>query len=114
MLIGYGATAVFPYLAYDSLRGMIATGEIGARDAVRVAHSYRKGINKGLYKIISKMGISTVDSYRGAQLFEAVGLSREVVDLCFAGTPCRVQGTSFRDLHEDQVRLAQAAWNPRT
>jgi glutamate synthase (NADPH/NADH) large chain len=113
VLIGYGATGVFPYLAYDSLRGMIATGEIGARDAVRVAHSYRKGINKGLYKIISKMGISTVDSYRGAQLFEAVGLSREVVDLCFAGTPCRVQGTTFQDLHEDQVRLAQAAWNPR-
>jgi glutamate synthase (NADPH/NADH) large chain len=113
VLIGYGATAVFPYLAYDSLRGMIATGEIGARDAVRVAHSYRKGINKGLYKIISKMGISTIDSYRGAQLFEAVGLSREVVDLCFAGTACRVQGTSFQDLHEDHVRLAHSAWNPR-
>jgi glutamate synthase (NADPH/NADH) large chain len=113
VLVGYGATAIFPYLAYDCLRDMIGTGEIATRDAVRVAHTYRKGINKGLYKIISKMGISTVDSYRGAQLFEAVGLSQEVVDLCFAGTPCRVQGTTFAHLHADQVKLTRSAWNQR-
>ncbi|MFQ5993530.1 MAG: glutamate synthase large subunit [Acidiferrobacterales bacterium] len=113
VLIGYGATAVYPYLAYDCLRDMIRTGEIGAKDAVRVAHTYRKGINKGLYKIISKMGISTVDSYRGAKLFEAVGLSNEVISSCLVGTPCRVQGTSFDDLHNEQQLLARDAWNPR-
>ncbi|MFQ5936290.1 MAG: glutamate synthase large subunit, partial [Acidiferrobacterales bacterium] len=113
VLIGYGATAIYPYLAYDCLRDMISTGEITGRDAVRIAHSYRKGINKGLYKIISKMGISTIDSYRGAQLFEAVGLHEDVIDLCFAGTPCRVQGATFADLHADQGRLARAAWNSR-
>ncbi len=113
VLIGYGATAIYPYLAYDCLRDMIATGEISAKDAVPVAHSYRRGINKGLYKIISKMGIATIDSYRGAQLFEIVGLAREVVDLCFAGTPCRVQGASFADLQADQLRLAREAFNPR-
>ena len=113
VLIGYGATAVCPYLAYDCLRDMIRSGEIAAKDAVRVMHTYRKGINKGLYKIISKMGISTVDSYRGAQLFEAVGLHSEVTELCFQGTPCRVGGSTFDDLHKDQQMLARDAWNPR-
>src|SRR5690606_368760 len=75
--------------------------------------SYRKGISKGLLKILSKMGISTVASYRGAQLFEAVGLADEVVDLCFRGVPSRIQGAGFRDLQADQALLAAEAWNPR-
>jgi len=76
--------------------------------------NYRKGINKGLYKILSKMGISTITSYRGAQLFEAVGLSQEIVDLCFKGTPTRIQGTQFKHLHSDQVQLSKAAFNSFT
>ena len=93
-LIGYGATAVYPYLAYGSLRGMIRSGQIKGIAADKLRRSYRKGINKGLFKILSKMGISTIASYRGAQLFEAVGLSDEVVDLCFRGTTSRVQGAA--------------------
>jgi glutamate synthase (NADPH/NADH) large chain len=112
-LIGYGATAVYPYLAYQCLCDMIASGEITRRHAVDAQHNYRKGINKGLYKIMSKMGISAISSYRGAQLFEAVGLNREVVDLCFHGTTCRIQGTRFHDIEADQKLLAAEAWNPR-
>ncbi len=112
-LIGYGATAIYPYLAFEVLNDMIRSGEIPAGDATLVGINYRRGINKGLYKITSKMGISTITSYRGAQLFEAVGLHREVVDLCFTGTVSRVQGMRFSDLDEDRRRLSWDAWNPR-
>ncbi len=112
-LIGYGATAVYPYLAFEVLDHMIRSGEIGAGDGTQIGINYRRGINKGLYKITSKMGISTITSYRGAQLFEIVGLHDEVVDLCFKGTVSRVQGMRFEDLDEDRRRLAWDAWNPR-
>ncbi len=112
-LIGYGATAIYPYLAYDCLCDMIRSKEIVDKEPVAVMQDYRYGINKGLFKIISKMGISTIASYRGAQLFEAVGLSSEVVDLCFRGTTCRIEGTRFSHLESDQRALARDAWNPR-
>ncbi|MEW5755687.1 MAG: glutamate synthase large subunit [Pseudomonadota bacterium] len=112
-LIGYGATAVFPYLAYEVIRDLCRTGQIPTGNITKLWDNYRKGINKGLYKVISKMGISTVASYRGAQLFEAVGLGGEVVDLCFKGTVSRLQGTGFEDLAFDQQLLAKEAWNPR-
>jgi len=113
VLLGYGATAIYPYLAYASLLGMIRSGEITGMEFSRVGSHYRKGINKGLYKIISKMGISTIASYRGAQLFEIVGLDPEVVDLCFKDTPSRIRGINFKDLESDQKKLAKLAWNPR-
>ena len=83
VLHGYGATLIHPWLAYEVLGDLIRTGEVTGRDYPAVVENYRKGINKGLYKIISKMGISTVNSYRVAQLFEIVGLHDEVVNLCF-------------------------------
>ncbi len=113
-LIGYGATAIFPYLSYHVLAAAHRAGETG--DDVSpsdLAGNYRRGINKGLYKIMSKMGISTIPSYRGAQLFEIVGLHEEVVKLCFPGTVSRIQGARFAQLHDDQLRLAWRAWNPR-
>ncbi len=113
VLIGYGATAVYPYLAYECLCDMVEDGSIEGLDPAKVEHNYRKGINKGLYKIMSKMGISTIGSYRGAQLFEAVGLSREVVDLCFSGTTARIEGTTFEDLEADLLTLRRDAWNSR-
>lgn len=113
VLIGYGATAVYPYLVYETLQGMLRSGEITEDKAAIVGPNYRKGINKGLYKITSKMGISTIASYRGAQLFEIVGLSDKIVEKCFTGTVSRVKGSAFSDLDEDQRRLAQLAWNPR-
>jgi glutamate synthase (NADPH) large chain len=112
-LIGYGASCVYPYLAYASLYEMARNGEIKGKAPEDLAASYRKGINKGLYKIMSKMGISTISSYRGAQLFEIVGLHDEVVSLCFDGTVSRIQGAGFADLEAEQVQLALAAWTPR-
>jgi len=113
VLLGYGATAIFPYLAYQCLYDMVDTGEVKGVEPGVLASNFRKGINKGLYKIISKMGISTIASYRGAQLFEIVGLHDEVVDCCFTGTVSRVQGARFPDLEQDIEALADAAWNPR-
>ncbi len=113
VLIGYGATAIYPYLAYATLLDMADSGEIEEQDHARIVANYRKGINKGIYKIISKMGISTIASYRGSQLFEIVGLHRNVVDLCFTGTTCRIDGANFEDLAEDAAKLNKLAWNPR-
>ena len=114
VLIGYGATAVYPYLAYASLHDMVDTGMIREKTPDEVCHNYRKGINKGLYKILSKMGISTIASYRGAQLFEAVGLHEDVVNLCFKGTTTRLQGSHFTDLENDQKELNKRAWDKRS
>ena len=113
VLLGYGATAVYPYLAYESLHGMLHSGEIADSELRVLAKNFRKGIDKGLYKIMSKMGISTIASYRGAQLFEIVGLHQEVVDLCFTGTTSRIQGADFADLQNEQQLLHNEAWNPR-
>jgi glutamate synthase (NADPH/NADH) large chain len=113
VLLGYGATLIHPYLAYASLRGLLQRGEIKGKDYATVSENYRNGINKGLYKIISKMGISTINSYRGAQLFEIVGLHEEVVDLCFKDTVSRIQGARFADLEHEQRLLAERAWSPR-
>lgn len=95
VLIGFGATAVYPFLAFEVLGDLIRTGEV-LGDLYEVFKHYRKGISKGLMKIISKMGISTIASYRGAQLFEAVGLSDEVVELSFRGVASRIKGARSR------------------
>ena len=91
VLIGFGATAVYPYLSYRVINDLVASGEI-IGDPAECHKSYRKGINKGLLKIMSKMGISTIASYRGAQLFEAIGVSSTIVDLCFHGVASRIEG----------------------
>jgi glutamate synthase (NADPH/NADH) large chain len=113
-LIGYGATAVYPYMAYQTLFEMMRTGAVSvtAETRAELGRSYRRGIRKGLYKIMSKMGISTIASYRSSQLFEIVGLGSEVVDCCFSGTVSRIQGADFSDLEEDQRILAAKAWDP--
>ena len=113
-LIGYGATAVYPYLAYQTLFDLMRKGALKMEAAVRqeLGRSYRRGIRKGLFKIMSKMGISTIASYRSAQLFEIVGLSDEVVALCFEGSESRIQGADFEDLQADSQYLAARAWDP--
>lgn len=111
-LLGFGATAVYPYLAYDIIADMARNGEI-LGDPLEAQGYFRKGIDKGLLKILSKMGISTVASYRGAQLFEAVGMSSEVVDLCFRGVASRIQGSGFAEIEADQRLLADDAWKAR-
>jgi glutamate synthase (NADPH/NADH) large chain len=110
-LIGYGATAVYPYLVYQSLHDLAVRGNVDRQR--ELGRSYRRGIRKGLFKIMSKMGISSVSSYRGAHLFEIVGMHEQVVNRCFNGTVSRIQGADFDDLYDDQRRLAEAAWEPR-
>ena len=109
VLIGFGATAIYPYLAYETLAKMVDNGTINKsyREAIL---NYRNGINKGLYKIMSKMGISTVASYRCSKLFEAVGLHKDVVDLCFQGVTSRISGANFDDFAQDQFNLSKSAW----
>ena len=112
VLIGYGATAIYPYLSYSTVREIVGENASEGRSLAAI-RAYRQGIKKGLFKIMSKMGISTIASYRGAQLFEAVGLNSEVVDLCFTGTVSRIQGTTFENIENEQIELANAAWDPR-
>ncbi len=111
-LIGFGATAVYPWLSYYVIDSLIRKGElfIGESEAYR---NFNKGIDKGLLKILSKMGISTIASYRGAQLFEAIGLDEDVIDMCFSGTPSRIGGAGFPHLEADQIALAKVAWKKR-
>jgi len=111
-LIGFGATAVYPYLAYQVIEDLIESGEVLGEPAVLHAN-YRKGINKGLLKILSKMGISTIASYRGAQLFEAVGIADEVVAQCFRGVASRIKGADFADFQADQQARAKLTWTDR-
>lgn len=112
MLIGYGATAVYPYLSYYIINQLVDSGDLLV-DVSSAYKNYVKGIDKGLLKILSKMGISAVASYRGAQLFEAIGLAPEVIELCFAGTPSRIRGADFDDLEDDQKYLASMANSAR-
>ncbi len=91
LLIGYGASAINPYLAFESIEDMIAAGEFDA-DPKKAVKAYIKAMSKGVLKVMSKMGISTVGSYLGAQVFEAIGLSTEFVDEFFTGTVSRLGG----------------------
>ncbi|TCV11942.1 glutamate synthase (NADPH) large subunit [Vibrio crassostreae] len=112
VLLGFGATAVYPYLAYEALGKMLDDGSLD-KDYRTAMQNYQNGINKGLYKIMSKMGISTIASYRCSQLFEAVGLHSDVVKLCFRGVTTRIQGASFSDFQQDIYNLSRKAWTKR-
>ncbi len=109
VLLGLGATAVFPYLVYESLNQMVEKSVLGL-ELSQAIYNYRKGIDKGLLKILSKMGISTISSYRCSQLFEAVGIAGEVMELCFHGVVSRIEGADFSDFQKDQEELSFYAW----
>lgn len=111
VLLGFGATAIYPYLAYETLAKLVDCGAI-TRSYRQVMLNYRNGINKGLYKIMSKMGISTVASYRCSKLFEAVGLHPDICDLCFPGVVSRIGGAAFSDFQQDLHNLScRACWH---
>jgi glutamate synthase (NADPH/NADH) large chain len=104
LLIGYGADAVSPYLALYALRQSRVDGKLSEDwDDDRIIASYRSGVANGLLKVMAKMGISTLQSYKGAQIFEALGLAQEVVDLCFAGTASRIKGVGFDVLAQEAL-----------
>jgi glutamate synthase (NADPH/NADH) large chain len=116
LLIGYGADAINPYLAFEALwqarrDGLLDAEEVG--DDGKLVAAYRKGIAKGMLKVMAKMGISTLQSYKGAQIFEAVGLGEEVIDRCFAGTASRVQGVGFEVLAQEALRRHELGYPQR-
>jgi glutamate synthase (NADPH) large chain len=104
LLIGYGAGAVNPYLGYATLGGMIRDGIVKGVDEEEAIHNFAKAVTKGLIKTASKMGISTLQSYRGAQIFEAIGLNRELVDRYFTWTPSRVEGIGLDVIHAEALK----------
>jgi glutamate synthase domain-containing protein 2/glutamate synthase domain-containing protein 1/glutamate synthase domain-containing protein 3 len=98
LLAGYGAGAFNPYLAYETVAGMAEQGVIKGVGAVEAVEHYRKAIGKGLLKVMSKMGISTLQSYHGAQIFEAVGLSRDLIDKYFTWTASQIEGIGLEEI----------------
>lgn len=114
-LIGYGVSAVYPYLAFETIRQMNKTDLVRTPDLSDLHNNYIQSIGNGLLKVMSKMGISTLQSYQGAQIFEIIGLSDEIVDQCFSGTSSRIGGLSFDDIGEDiyaRHRFAFSKGNP--
>ncbi len=104
LLLGYGASAVNPYMAYAMLDSLITDGDLTLPYATAEAN-YITSIGKGLMKVMSKMGISTMASYRGAQLFEAVGISQKVIDQYFAGTTSAIGGVEMSNITSDVLKL---------
>jgi glutamate synthase (NADPH/NADH) large chain len=110
LLVGYGATAVNPYLAFETIEDMVETGLIGDVTPEEATKNFVKAIEKALLKIISKMGISTLFSYCGAQIFEVVGLSDEVVDRYFTRTPSRIGGIGLEEIGEEVLQRHRRAF----
>jgi len=109
LLLGYGASMINPYLAFAAIAELIRKGEINL-DYREARHNYIKAIDKGLLKIISKMGISTLRSYHGSQLFEAVGISKEIIDRYFTGTPSRIGGIGFEGIFNEALSFHKEAF----
>ena len=103
LLLGYGASAINPYLAFESVEDMRLRGILEGVDKEKARKNYIKALNKGLLKIISKMGISTIQSYIGSQIFEAVGISQDVVDKYFTGSSSRIGGVGLDVIEEETL-----------
>ncbi len=113
LLLGYGAAAINPYLAFDSITDLISDGALTGVTPRRAAHNYIRACGKGILKIMSKMGISTVASYTGAQVFEAIGLSSGVVDAYFTGTVSRIGGIGLDEIAREVLARHRTAWPDR-
>ena len=104
LLIGYGAAAINPYLAFETFEQMLQEGMLSpALTYEKAIVNYLKGIKKGLFKVFAKMGISTIQSYRGAQIFEAIGLNEDVIEEHFAGTPSRISGIGLHEIAQESL-----------
>ncbi len=100
VLFGFGAGVINPYLAYDAIKYMCDSGELNVPYEKAVVN-YRKACHKGIKKVMAKMGISTIQSYRGAQIFEALGIHEEVIERCFTGTASRIGGVGFKEIAQE-------------
>ena len=111
LLIGYGAGAVNPYLAYESFEEMLQRGLASGIKPEEAISNYRKAVKKGMFKVFAKMGISTIQSYRGAQIFEAIGLNDDLVREHFSGTPTRISGIGLKEIGKEVLLRHKAAFN---
>ncbi|MFT6037792.1 MAG: glutamate synthase (NADPH/NADH) large chain, partial [Candidatus Azotimanducaceae bacterium] len=117
LLTGYGADAINPYLAFESLwqasrDGLLDQSLFADDDAI--VSAYKKAVAKGMLKVMAKMGISTLQSYKGAQIFEAVGIADDIIDRCFVGTASRVQGVNFEVLFNEMQQRHQLGYPTRS
>jgi glutamate synthase (NADPH) large chain len=117
LLVGYGADAINPYLAFEALWQALRDDLLSHREFEndqKLVAAYRKGVAKGMLKVMAKMGISTLQSYKGAQIFEALGLKSDVVARCFTGTASRVQGVGFEVLADEALRRHRLGYPERS
>ena len=112
LLLGFGASAVCPYLAYESIDSLVATGDITSIAASEARYQYGKALTKGVVKVMSKMGVSTVASYVGSQLFEAVGIDADVLANYFPGFRSRVGGITLEHIARSTLQLHTSAYRP--
>lgn len=113
LLFGYGADCVNPYLAYEAVKHIVKENGLSL-DFAKAVYNYIHAVEEGILKILSKMGISTLQSYRGAQIFEALGLGDEVIEKCFAGTASRINGADFDVIKEETLERHRDAYPERT
>jgi glutamate synthase (ferredoxin) len=113
LLIGYGASAINPYLAFETLDDMIRQNLLAGIDHRKAVNHYTKAVKKGVMKVMSKMGISTLQSYRGAQIFEAIGLEQKFVDTYFTNTPSRIGGVGLDEIVEETMARHRYAFPER-
>ena len=111
LLIGYGAGGINPYLALESVRDLAERGELNGTKPDYAVSNFIKANEKGILKVMSKMGISTVQSYRGAQIFEAIGLNDDLIDRCFTRTPSRIQGIGMNIVEEETRQRHRSAFD---
>ncbi len=109
LLLGFGASVINPYLAFGAIDDLVKKGELDL-DYDQARENYIKAIDKGLLKILSKMGISTLRSYHGAQIFEAVGISQKIVDKCFTGTASKIGGVGYEELAREAELFHEKAF----
>lgn len=115
LLIGYGAGAINPYLAFETLDQMVEKGYLPEGITLEKAiQNYLKAVKKGLFKVFAKMGISTIQSYRGAQIFEAIGLSDDVVDQYFSGTASRIKGIGLDVIAQETLLRHKNSYSDAT
>jgi glutamate synthase (NADPH/NADH) large chain len=112
LLIGYGAAAVNPYLAMESAEDLVIQGVITGITPEKAVHNIIKALGKGVLKVMSKMGISTIASYTGAQVFEAIGIAQDVVDEFFVGTTSRLGGVDLDVIAEETIKRHHIAYPP--
>lgn len=114
-LLGYGADAICPYLLFETIRNLNERGLLNTTyDNEKIFYNYTQAVRKGISKVMAKMGISTLQSYKGAQIFEAVGVHEQVIERCFKGTSSRISGVDFKILSTEAFNRHLLAYGPRS